>query len=338
MRAVHLFAGGGGSLLAGDLLGWQHLAAAEMEPFAAGALAYRYPEVSVYGRVEKAPWELYAGRCDVAAAGWPCQPVSPAGRRQGAADERDGWPALAGALRDLRPRLALLENSPGVLTADGGRYWAGVLGDLAEIGLDVRWICIPASAAGASHERERLWALAYAPFARLEEREDLRGDGGEELAAPLGFVADSEGIGRGQGQSESAWQQGRLDAPLGGGSRRQALADASGIGRRWAGPLAQSSQGAGRYGEGASSVDGDHGDPTEPRLVRGAYGLAAGVLDWPAVRGDFPAPQGVPAHSWEPPRTCGTVPGRRQMIRVLGNGWVPAQAVLAWRLLGGPLA
>jgi DNA (cytosine-5)-methyltransferase 1 len=64
---------------------------------------------------------------------------------------------------NLRPSVIVLENVPGLLSAGFGR----VLGDLAEIGYDAEWRCIPASKAGLPHRRDRLWIVAYPRGSRL---------------------------------------------------------------------------------------------------------------------------------------------------------------------------
>lgn len=66
MRAIHLFAGAGGSLLLGDILGWTHLAAAETDPWCRAVLALRWPQLEeIHGKVEEADWTRYAGRCEL---------------------------------------------------------------------------------------------------------------------------------------------------------------------------------------------------------------------------------------------------------------------------------
>lgn len=90
--------------------------------------------------------------------GFPCEDVSHAGRGAGLAGQRSGlWSRFADAIRALRPRYALVENVPGLLSRGMGE----VLGDLAAIGYDAEWDCVPAAAVGASHLRARIWILAY---------------------------------------------------------------------------------------------------------------------------------------------------------------------------------
>ena len=97
---------------------------------------------------------------DLICGGFPCQPVSHAGKRKGDADERWLWPQFARIVREVRPRWALIENVPGLLSIDAGRLFRGVLWDLAQAGYDAEWFTLSAADVGAPHLRERVWILA----------------------------------------------------------------------------------------------------------------------------------------------------------------------------------
>ncbi len=101
------------------------------------------------------------GPVDVICGGFPCQPHSLAGRRAASADERDLWGEFARIIREVRPRWVVAENVPGLLSSESGRFFGRVLRDLAESGYDAEWDCIPASAVGAPHRRDRVWIVAY---------------------------------------------------------------------------------------------------------------------------------------------------------------------------------
>ena len=124
------------------------------------------------GTLDKAPiWdnlktfdgERWRGRVDILHGGIPCQPFSIAGRRLGAADERDLWPDTLKLIRSVRPRIVLLENVVGLLHGKPGRsaYFGRILGDLAEAGYDARWEVLSAAEVGASHKRERVFVVAH---------------------------------------------------------------------------------------------------------------------------------------------------------------------------------
>jgi DNA (cytosine-5)-methyltransferase 1 len=99
---------------------------------------------------------------DLICGGFPCQPVSVAGKRKGDQDERWLWPQFLRIIRELRPRWVLVENVPGLLSTDNGRLMGGILRDLAQSGYDAEWDCIPAAAVGAPHLRYRVFIVAYA--------------------------------------------------------------------------------------------------------------------------------------------------------------------------------
>jgi DNA (cytosine-5)-methyltransferase 1 len=101
--------------------------------------------------------EEWRGRVDIVAAGYPCQPFSVAGKRQGEEDERHLWPEVRRIIGEVGPSLVVLENVAGHLRLGFDR----VLGELADLGFDAEWSLVRASDVGAPHRRERLFVLAY---------------------------------------------------------------------------------------------------------------------------------------------------------------------------------
>jgi DNA (cytosine-5)-methyltransferase 1 len=156
MRVGSLFSGIGGIDLglerASMEIAWQ----CESDPYARKVLAKHWPDIPCYEDVRNLPDDIE--RVDLICGGYPCQPFSLAGGRNGTDDPRHLWPAFANTLRVLRPRLALLENVPGHLSLGFG----DVLGDLAALGYDAEWTCIPAAAVGAPHLRWRVFVVAHA--------------------------------------------------------------------------------------------------------------------------------------------------------------------------------
>ena len=131
----------------------------EIDPFCRKVLAKHWPDVKRYEDVRDVgahnlePVDLICG-------GFPCQDISNAGKRAGIEGERSGlWDEYARIVRELRPRHVLVENVAALL----GRGLGRVLGDLAEIGYDAEWDCIPAAAVGAPHVRDRLFVVAHDP-------------------------------------------------------------------------------------------------------------------------------------------------------------------------------
>lgn len=155
-----LFAGIGGMDLGLERAGWECRWQVEWDEWCQRVLAKHWPDVRRYGDITQLTgYELEP--VDLVAGGFPCQPVSKAGRRKAQEDDRWLWPEYARLLRALRPPLALLENVPGLLNVNRGRAFGEVAGDLAEIGYHLEWDCIPASAVGARHRRDRFFGVAY---------------------------------------------------------------------------------------------------------------------------------------------------------------------------------
>lgn len=135
----------------GGTVAWQ----AEPDSAAARVLAQRWPSTPNVGDITTVDWAAVP-RVDVLTAGYPCQPVSAIGRRKGAADARYLWPYIAEAVRVLEPECVVLENVRGHVSLGCDR----VVGDLAGLGYDTRWMCLRASDIGAPHRRDRLFILA----------------------------------------------------------------------------------------------------------------------------------------------------------------------------------
>ena len=127
----------------------------DIDKHARALLAHRFPDVSNLGDLTTIDW-THVEPVDIITAGYPCQPFSHAGKREGTNDERHIWPHIANALRILRPRYAFFENVAGHVSLG----LADVLADLAEIGFDAEWTTVRASDVGAPHRRERLFILA----------------------------------------------------------------------------------------------------------------------------------------------------------------------------------
>lgn len=139
----------------GATVGWT----ADIDPGASKIIGYRYPDVPNLGDFTKTDWSTVTP-IDILTAGWPCQPFSQAGKQKGAADARAIWPAVARAVRDLRPRYVVLENVSAIATVRTGPELARAVADLAAIGYVGSWCCVRAADVGAPHRRERLFIVA----------------------------------------------------------------------------------------------------------------------------------------------------------------------------------
>ena len=200
MYELSLFSGAGGGLLGTHLLGWTPIGYVEWDDYCQRVLAQRIadgilPVAPIFGDVrefaQSGAAREYRGFADVVTAGFPCQPFSVAGKRAGADDERNMWPATIRVIREVRPPYVLLENVPGLLSGSHG-YFGQVLRDLAESGYDARWRVLSAAEVGAPHKRDRLWIVAtdshrIGPYREL--RSQAAGEPCERWQNP-GRVAD----------------------------------------------------------------------------------------------------------------------------------------------------
>ncbi len=176
-----LFAGIGGFGLGFERAGFQVKWQVEIDDYATRVLEKHWPGVERFRDVRECGAHNLAP-VDVVCGGFPCQPHSLAGKRGGAADDRDLWPEFRRIIRELKPRWIVAENVAGLLSNDAGRFFGDILRDLAESGFDAEWDCIPASAVGAPHQRDRVWLVAYANGGRQQERAELDGQEVEDSA------------------------------------------------------------------------------------------------------------------------------------------------------------
>ena len=164
MNELALFAGAGGGILGGHLLGWRTVCAVERDAYAAQVLAQRQndgllPPFPIWSDVCSFDGRPWRGLVDVVSGGFPCQDIAICGHGAGIEGPRSGlWKHMGRIIDEVRPRFAWLENSPMLIT----RGLAVVLGDLAQMGYDAQWHCLSAAECGAPHRRDRIWILADA--------------------------------------------------------------------------------------------------------------------------------------------------------------------------------
>jgi DNA (cytosine-5)-methyltransferase 1 len=188
VRIGSLFSGYGGldrgvqAVLGGEVV-WH----SDIDKGSCKLLEHRFPGVPNLGDISTVDWS-HVEPVDVLTGGFPCQDVSAAGKRAGIRPgTRSGlWTQFAYAIAQLRPRLVVIENVRGLLSAkahsdvepcawclgddtDGAlRALGAVLGDLADLGYDASWHGLRAADVGAPHGRFRVFVVAYPEHAQLE--------------------------------------------------------------------------------------------------------------------------------------------------------------------------
>jgi DNA (cytosine-5)-methyltransferase 1 len=178
MNELALFAGAGGGILGGKLLGWRTVCAVEWEPYPASVLCARQndgllPPFPIWDDIQTFDGNPWRGIVDVVSGGFPCQDISVAGKGDGLDGERSGmWTHMARVVGEVRPRFVFVENSPMLVT----RGLERVLGDFAQMGYDCKWTVMGAADIGAPHQRDRIWIVAHSRYwRRWDKRTTERG-------------------------------------------------------------------------------------------------------------------------------------------------------------------
>lgn len=156
-NVLDLFSGIGGFSLGLERAGMDTVGFCEIEPYCQKVLKKHWPDVPIYNDVRTLPDEYTGPPVDVICGGYPCQPFSVAGKREGAADDRHLWPAMFACIKQFRPRWIIGENVAGHINMGIDQ----VLSDLEIEAYTTRAFVIPACALDAPHRRDRVWIIAH---------------------------------------------------------------------------------------------------------------------------------------------------------------------------------
>lgn len=184
MTHASLFSGIGGFDLAAEWAGWTNAFNCEIDPFCRTILKYHFPNAKQYEDIRTADFTIWKDRIDVLTGGFPCQPFSLAGKRQGTEDDRYLWPAMLDVIRTVRPRWVVGENVYGIVNWSEGLVFEQVCADLEAAGYEVQPYIIPACGVGAPHRRDRCWFVAHRADAGTETmRERSNGVHADSIAS-----------------------------------------------------------------------------------------------------------------------------------------------------------
>ena len=301
MNELALFAGSGGGILGGHLLGWRTVAAVEIEDYPrrvllqrqADGLLPRFPVWDDICTFDGKPWR---GKVDVISGGFPCQDISAAGKGDGLDGERSGlWTQMARVVSEVRPPFVFVENSPMLTTRGGTR----VIADLTQMGYDTKWTVMGAADIGAPHQRDRFWIVAkqrellsHPKYHRNGWREQQQ----ESSTQKDGVLANPSSFGSETGLADTqGWQEGYTNQSQHSGSNLANPTHSGDVWREWELGFAQQ-----EHHSGGSQTDGSRQWwSVEPPVGRVAHGVAHRV----------------------------------DRLKAIGNGQVPACAAAAWRLL-----
>jgi DNA (cytosine-5)-methyltransferase 1 len=157
VHELALFAGAGGGILGGKLLGWRTVCAVEWEPYPASVLAARQndkilPSFPIWDDVQTFDGKPWRGIVDVVSGGFPCQAYSTAAAGRNTAD--DLWSEMRRIVADVAPRYVFAENVSRIAIDQAAN-------DCEQMGYKTKALALSAKDLGADHIRERYWLLAY---------------------------------------------------------------------------------------------------------------------------------------------------------------------------------
>ena len=278
------------------------IAYVEGEAYAAAVLVERMEEnaldcAPVWSDLRTFDGKPWRGKVDCIVGGYPCQPFSAAGKKLADKDPRHLWPVVAALIRDTQPPMCFFENVRGHLSLG----FEQVAADLQRMGYCVKAGLFSAAEIGATHNRERLFILAY-------RDDDGRGGGGNDNAQRPVF--------HDQERQCPAAQQNGVVAQLGVGKDIAPMADDIDIG-------------------GQRGVFGGSG---QRQCQEAAIERDCALGAFPPAPNDTGSWGRVPSHL-KPSilRMADGVADRLDRIRACGNGVVPLVAAYAWRTLTADL-
>jgi DNA (cytosine-5)-methyltransferase 1 len=239
MNVLDLFSGIGGFSLGLERAGMTTVAFCEVDPWCRRVLAKHWPDVPCFDDVRTLKGED-VGSVQLICGGYPCQPFSQAGKREGTDDDRHLWPEMHRLVASVRPRWVIAENVAGHISMG----LDSVLSDLEGEGYTCWPLVIPACAVDAPHRRDRVWIVANAAVAGGETRGGHGvgvgygscGDEGQlEGSRRQEHVANAEGErwdGRGWAVSCAPGSGQKTGHAVRGDQGREAMADAAVAGRK----------------------------------------------------------------------------------------------------------
>ena len=195
MNHIDLFTGIMGFSLAAHRAGWKTVAVSEIEPYCCELIKLRMPGVPNLGDIKNyEEWKIDEP-IGIITAGFPCQPVSQAGKRSGKEDDRWLWHETLAVVKRIKPDYFIGENVAGLITMGLDEVCAS----LEMEGYEVQPVIIPACAKNAPHRRDRVWIIAYSGHRDAEGKlhngrveEPIRQEDAVEPERSVG--CDTEGV------------------------------------------------------------------------------------------------------------------------------------------------
>jgi len=326
MRTLSLCSGIGGFELGAKLVNqrlgrevFQLKALCEKNAFCRDrALKTNFPGIPIYEDIRDIP--AISGTYDLIVGGLPCQPFSLAGKQKGESDDRNLFPEFFRLLRGIRPAGAIIENVPGLLTANSGQFFRDILWQFTEAGYSVAWDVVSCAEVGGVHRRERIWIIAYSASERLPNHAGrVQSTGRKE--SDINTAPNANSLQRLQRQRMAEGQEREClsDTIRCCWSSVNADSNSKGLEARQCQPSKQTTIGEPERSRGC--------DNRQNETQSGICSLNDGLSDR-LVRSHLMTPEELPDRL--PYATdSNDIPYRKEMLQALGNAIVPDVAAIA---------
>jgi DNA (cytosine-5)-methyltransferase 1 len=160
LKVLDLFSGIGGFALGLDSTGiFETVKFVEKDKYCKKVLQKNFPNIPIEEDIKDVKGK--EGDADVIVGGFPCQPMSVAGKRKGTDDDRYLWPEMFRLIREIKPQFVIGENVQGIINIQNGMVLRQVQDDLESEGFEVQCFLISASGIGAWHQRYRVWIVGH---------------------------------------------------------------------------------------------------------------------------------------------------------------------------------
>jgi len=161
IRFIDLFAGIGGMRLAFESVGAKCVFSSEWDKYCQKTYEANFGEIP-NGDITKID-ERNIPKFEILLAGFPCQPFSSIGKREGFKHETQGtlFYDVARIIEFHKPQAFLLENVSGLITHDDGRTFTTIINVLTSLGYQLEYKILDASDYGVPQKRERIYIVGF---------------------------------------------------------------------------------------------------------------------------------------------------------------------------------
>ena len=206
LKVLDLFAGIGGFALGLDSTGFfETVKFVEKDKYCQKVLRKNFPNIPIEEDIKDVKGK--EGDADVIVGGFPCQPMSVAGRRKGTDDDRYLWPEMFRLIREIKPQFVIGENVQGIINIQNGMVLRQVQDDLESEGFEVQCFLIPASGIGAWHQRYRVWIVAAnTKIIGTRESRNIDQEEGNQSSSPTQSNSGSEDVSNTDSRLRRGWR------------------------------------------------------------------------------------------------------------------------------------